>query len=156
MLCGDMNAKHSAILLTGLLLLMIGIAWAQSKVEPPTCPPLEDGSLQQMLQPEAWVKAYWNANMSRWEIDCKQIDAEANMARPYPANGANAMVNAANAARIPGRRTNSNYVNTDPYNYLRNINANANMAANAPGANANAVRRPKAVRREPNTRRPIN
>lgn len=34
-----MNAKHSAILLSGLLLLMIGIAWAQT-TEPTqsTCP----------------------------------------------------------------------------------------------------------------------
>lgn len=155
-----MNAKHSAILLTGLLFLMIGLAWAQRESEaPPTCPPLEDKALQDMLQPSAWARANWNMNTSRWEIDCTQLDAIANMAPPP---WSNSVVNAANAAAPartrPGqRRSNSNYVNTDPYNYLRNVDPNANtvMNANMP-RNTNRVRPAMPVKREPNTRNTVN
>lgn len=103
-----MKAKHSAILLSGLLLLMIGIGWAQTGAAvPPTCPALEDKVLQDMLQPTAWARADWNANASRWEIDCNQMDAIANRAVPpsYNAVGnapANAITNA------PRRRRGNN------------------------------------------------
>lgn len=92
MLCGNMNAKHSAILLSGLLLLMIGIALAQSANSPaPTCPPVADEFLQKILQeqPEAWARADWNAKTARWEVDCSQIDALANMAGRIPSNAGN-------------------------------------------------------------------
>jgi hypothetical protein len=79
-----MEAKRSAILLSGLLLLMIFAAWAQtSDTAKPTCPAVADSMLQSMLQPTAWVRADWNADTSRWDIDCKQMDAIANMPAPY-------------------------------------------------------------------------
>ncbi len=147
-----MNAKHSAILLTGLLFLMIGIAWANgSATHAPSCPPLDDSVLQDMLQPTAWARADWNAKTSRWDIDCKQIDAIANI--PHPAY--NATANAAVPAR-GGSRGNGNYVNTNPYKappdtntYISNKPFNANMPANI-------VKAPRSVKREPNTRRPGN
>ncbi len=152
-----MNAKHSAILLSGLLLLMIGVAWAQRSDTPtPTCPPLEDKILQDLLQPTAWVRANWNMNTSKWEIDCTQIDAIANAAVPA-ANSYNAMSNSAYNAtnsRPPRSRGNSNYVNTNPYkappdtNIYTGPNANVNVRPAT-----NAVKR---VKREPNTRRPGN
>jgi hypothetical protein len=87
------------------------------------------------------------------------MDALANMAgRVHPMNS-----NALNAIpMMPGRtpsRGNGNYVNTNPYNAqlgngYSNSNVNANMAANV--VNAANARRPRAVRREPNTRRPGN
>ena len=148
-----MNAKHSAILLSGLVLLMIGIAWAQSSNAPqPTCPPLKDESLQQMLQPEAWVKAYWDANLSHWHIDCTQIDAIANMPAPYPVNSANAIRNAVTVA--PRRNSNSNYVNTNPYKAPPDTNIYNGANANVRAVNANTVRPARSIKREPNTRRP--
>lgn len=84
-----MNAKHSAILLSGLLLMMIGIAWAQGPgTAPPTCPAVSEEYLQEMLVPSAWVKANWNMNASIWEIDCTQMDAVANMAPGGPSSNA--------------------------------------------------------------------
>ena len=154
-----MNAKHSALLLSGLLLLMIGIAWAQSSDKaPPTCPALADEFLQGILQPTAWARADWNANTSRWEIDCKQLDAIANMPASYPAN---AIKNSATTMsnRLPSRGNrrsagHSNYTNTNPYRSPYNsvseeanaaaANATANVAANA----VNAARSPR--RRRPN------
>lgn len=79
-----MKAKHSIILLSGLLLVMFLVGWA-SDAPRPTCPAVPDSMLQSMLMPTAWVRADWNANTSRWEIDCTQIDSIANM----PAPGAN-------------------------------------------------------------------
>jgi len=95
-------------LLSGLLLLMIFVVWGQTNDGPrPSCPPVADSELQSMLEPTAWVRADWNANASRWDIDCKQIDAIANM----PAGPSNA--NATGPAnRLPTRRrpqSNGNY-----------------------------------------------
>lgn len=151
-----MNAKHSAILLSGLLLLMIGIAWAQSpSTARPTCPPVEDEIVQYMLQPTTWVRADRNANTSRWDIDCREMRDMENI--PMSNATHNATSNARNSIPvIPGRtprRSNGNYVNTNPYNSAHypnfNINVNANMAANSVNA-----RPARPVRREPNTRRP--
>jgi hypothetical protein len=131
-----MNAKHSAILLSGLLLLMIGIAWAQNTdIEDPTCPPLSDESLQSMLIPSAWVRAYWDANRSRWKIVCDQMDSIANMP---PANAYNSTTNAmTNALPSRGRRRsrgNSNYVNMNPYKAPPDANVYINGKA-YPGGN---------------------
>jgi len=148
-----MNAKHSAILLSGLLLVMIGIAWADApSMHAPTCPAVSDESLQEMLKPTAWARADWNAKTSRWDIDCAQMDAIANMATAPPANAvANAASNSTNSLPPrPGSGRNGNYVNTNPYIYRGDLNANANM----PARNANAVKTPRFVKREPNTRRP--
>lgn len=136
-----MNAKHSAILLAGLLLVMIGIAWADApNIDAPTCPAVSDDSLQEMLKPTAWARADWNAKTSRWDIDCTQMDAIANMPASYPANAYNTVRNTAVSPTnsLPPRRSsrsNINYVNTNPYNsasmYVLNVNVNANMPANA-------------------------
>ena len=60
-----MNAKHSAILLSGLLLLMIGVAWAQTNTRPmPTCPVVIHQSNVNYRPSEnayKWVRADWNA-----------------------------------------------------------------------------------------------
>ncbi|MGH9819755.1 MAG: hypothetical protein ACRD43_06260 [Pyrinomonadaceae bacterium] len=77
-----MKAKHSVTLLSGLLLMMFFVGWASDTTPPPTCPPVSDSMLQSMLVPTAWVRADWNANTSRWEIDCTQIDSIANMPAP--------------------------------------------------------------------------
>ena len=99
-----MNAKRSAILLSGLLLIMIGIAWAQpSNTAGPTCPAVADEYDQEMLIPTAWARADWNAKTSRWEIDCSQMDVMANIAGSYLANAANTGSNTMNAR--PARRT---------------------------------------------------
>ena len=145
-----MNAKHSAILLSGLLLMMIGIAWAQTiDGARPTCPPLSDDDLQAMLIPSAWARADWNAKTSRWDIDCAQLDSIANMPASYPANAYNAVSNATfNATNsLPARRRsrgNSNYVNTNPYNSVYNSLSNsANIAVNAMNATTNVNARPR-------------
>lgn len=151
-----MKAKTSAVLLSGLLLLMLGVAWAQSSDKvPPTCPPLSDEFLQSILQPTAWARADWNANTSRWEIDCKQLDSIANMPAAYPANAIyNSTRSPANA--LPTRRRsrgNSNYVNNNPYrseynnvdeaaNASANSNAIVNVAANAAAPRGPSRRRP--------------
>lgn len=85
-----MKAKHSIILLSGLLLLMFLVGWA-SDTPRPTCSAVPDPLLQSMLMPTAWVRADWNANTLRWDIDCTQIDSIANM----PAPGANVAPKAA-------------------------------------------------------------
>lgn len=140
-----MEAKRSATLLSGLLLLMIFVGWAQkSDTTRPTCPAVSDSMLQSMLVPTAWVKADWNANTSRWDIDCSQIDAIANMPALFPHNAMtnqvyNAIRNQANALPSRGRPlSNSNYVNTNPYrpgpdtNVYTGPNATvSNVAANS-------------------------
>lgn len=131
-----MNAKHSAILLSGLLLLMMGIAWAQTTTPPmPTCPAvIYEANVNYRPSENAykWVRADWNAAADHWEIDCNN---------EFPStNAANAISN----AYPPSRPQN--------YNSMRN-SANFNTAANAVNAN---VRRPRSIRREPNTRRPTN
>ncbi|MEQ1762153.1 MAG: hypothetical protein ABL984_03300 [Pyrinomonadaceae bacterium] len=159
-----MNAKHSAILLSGLLLMMIGIAWAQSSdTAPPTCPALSDEFLQGILQPTAWARADWNAKTSRWEIDCTQMDSIANMPASYPANAYNALSNAprmSNALPSRGNRRpsgNGNYVNTNPYKAPPDTNIYTGPNANTANVTrANAVKPAKPVKREPNTRRPGN
>jgi hypothetical protein len=135
-----MEAKRSVILLSGLLLLMIFVGWAQtSDTAKPTCPPASDFLTQAMLIPTAWVRADWNANTSRWEIDCTQMDAIANMPSHLPSNmyntTTNSMTNAVPSRRGP--RGNSNYVNTNPYRSNYNISESANAAANI-AANSNA------------------
>ena len=135
-----MEAKRSVILLSGLLVLMFFMGWAQTMdTTRPTCPAVPDSMLQSMLQPTAWVRADWNANTSRWEIDCTQIDAIANMPSSLPANSYNAAMNMSNAVPSRGRsRSNSNYVNTNPYkpgpdtNIYTGSNATiSNVAANS-------------------------
>ena len=141
-----MKAKHSVILLSGLLLLMIGIALADApNTLSPSCPPLTDEFLQEVLKPTAWAKADWNAKTSRWDIDCTQMDAIANMpSEAYPSNAYNATTNSATTMSnaVPSRgnsrpRGNANYVNTNPYNSAYNGMYNstnavwANVAANA-------------------------
>lgn len=142
-----MNAKHSAILLSGLLLLMIAAAWAQTsdKIQP-TCPgtPNANGDARS----SAWVRADWNSNTNRWDVDCTSLSISSNTV-------ANAVRNATNALppRRGGSRGNSNYVNMTPYVAPPDTNVYT-------GANANAAVRPankvKSVKREPNTRRPGN
>jgi hypothetical protein len=101
---GHMKAQRSAILLSGLLVLMFFMGWAQtSDTARPTCPPVSDSTLQTMLQPTAWVLADWNAKTSRWDIDCTQIDAIANMQSSIPFNGAANWTNAANVR--PAKKT---------------------------------------------------
>jgi hypothetical protein len=150
-----MNAKHSAILLTGLLLLMIGIAWAQStNTTLPTCPPFDDEIEQQLHEPTAWARADWNAKSNRWDIDCSEMRSMATI----PASNAayNTTSNALNA--IPGRtpaRSSGNFANTNAYNaQLGNGYSNPYLNANMPAQNATNARRPRSVRREPNTRKP--
>jgi hypothetical protein len=147
-----MKAKRSAILLSGLLLLMIYVGWAQNSNGPrPSCPPVEDSMLQSMLEPTAWVRADWNAKTSRWDIDCKQIDAIANMPAG-PSNMSNA-TRLANALPSRGRlRSNSSYVNTNAYTPEQNVNvyfgptSYANTTANL-AANSNTKPAPKPKRR---------
>ena len=149
--------KSSAVLLSGLLLLMLGIAWAQgSDKAPPSCPPLADEFLQSLLQPTAWARADWNANVSRWEIDCKQLDSIAKMPAAYPANAIfNSTRSPANALPTrPRSRGNSNYINTDPYRSYSSADYPANQAANfavnsSANAAANAVTPTRPSRRRP-------
>ena len=153
-----MKAKRSAILLSGLLLLMIFVGWAQESNGPrPSCPPVADSMLQSMLEPTAWVRADWNSNTSRWDIDCKQIDAIANM----PAGPSNLMYNATRPAdKAPtrrGSRSNSNYVNTNPYRpepdtnvYLMSnsvVNATVVNTISNIAVNSNAKPAPRPTRR---------
>jgi hypothetical protein len=122
------------VLLSGLLLLMMFVGWAQTNDdEAPTCPAVPDSMLQKMLEPSAWVRANWNSDTSRWDIDCSQIDAIANMSMPASNTTMSNMTNA-----LPRRaRTNSTYVNTNPYKSNTDINgypdanaSNVNMAVN--------------------------
>ena len=129
-----MNAKHSAILLSGLLLLMMGLAWAQTtNPTMPTCPVViyqANVNYRPSENAYKWVRADWNAAADQWEIDCNN---------EFPS-----ATNATSNAYPPAR----------PWNYNAVTNsANFNTAANVMNAN---VRRPRAVRREPNTRRPGN
>jgi hypothetical protein len=95
-----MKAKRLVVLLSGLLVLMIVVGWAQDAGGPrPSCPQVEDSMLQSMLEPTAWVRADWNAGTSRWDIDCKQIDAISNM----PAGPMN-VSNVNRAANVRPRR----------------------------------------------------
>jgi len=148
-----MKAKRSAILLSGLLLLMIIVGWAQtSDGTRPSCPPVSDSMLQSMLEPAAWVKADWNANTSRWDIDCRQIDAIANMAAgPMNVNATRPAANMVPTRR--GSRSNSNYVNTNPYrpgpdsNIYPMSNSTMTNAVSNIAANSNAKPAPKPTRR---------
>jgi hypothetical protein len=128
-----MNAKHSAILLTGLLLLMMGLAWAQTTTPPmPTCPVViyrANINYRPSENAYKWVRADWNAKADHWEIDCNS---------EFPSANANATSNA-----YPPPRPRDYNTMTKATNY--------NVAANAVNAN---VRRPRSIRREPNTRRP--
>jgi hypothetical protein len=128
-----MNAKRSAILLSGLLLLMIVAAWAQALDAPrPTCPPIiykanvnyrPDGNVSK------WVRADWNANADLWEIDCSSELLSGN-----------ATTNALGSASGGGIYNSANAVRA-------NVATNANMPGNTP-------RPARTVKREPNTRRP--
>jgi hypothetical protein len=85
-----MKAKHSAVLLSGLLLFGLFAAVSQtSDTKPPACPALADTSLQSMLLPTAWVRANWNANTKQWDIQCSEMDSLANMPASLPTNSAN-------------------------------------------------------------------
>jgi hypothetical protein len=109
----------------------------------PTCPPLKDEVLQEMLLPTAWVRADWNANTTRWDIKCSEIDSIANMPASYPANAYNTMTNAATVA--PTRRgtgSNSSYVNTNPYKPGPDTNIYTGPNANVRITAANSVPRP--------------
>ncbi|MDI1243569.1 MAG: hypothetical protein PSX80_16790 [bacterium] len=130
-----MNAKHSVILLSGLLLLMIAAAWAQTSDTPrPTCPAITYG-WNANYRPDSnatkWVRADWNANADRWEIDCSSELPSSNATNTLgPARNSgihNGMYNSANAVRA----------------------TNTNMPGNSP-------RPARPVKREPNTRRPGN
>jgi len=133
-----MNAKHSAILLSGLLLLMIGIAWAQvPDATRPTCPPIiyeANVNYRPYGNVTKWVRADWNAKADRWEIDC---------ASEMPS------MNASNSLANAWPRTSSDH------NTMTN-SASWNANANMPAQNATNVRPPRSVKREPNTRRPSN
>jgi hypothetical protein len=147
-----MNAKVSAILLTGLLLLMIVAAWAQtSDVANPTCPatPLEGNGSRRS---STWVRVDWNANTNRWDVDCASLSWEGNTNSAANAtnatNATNAIMNVTTPAgrrRSPRGNTNWNsnkYINTDPYDSGYNSISNAaNMAANAVNATRPARRR---------------
>jgi hypothetical protein len=132
-----MKAKHSAILLAGLMLLMIITAWAQTSntvnSAKPSCPPIENEGMQLFMIPAGWVKANWNANTSRWDIDCTEFRAFTPPPN-FNANGANAAPMFANAmVNAPTRRrsdANANYT----YNGYSNM---TNSATNAPAVNAN-------------------
>ena len=109
--------------------------------------------LQSMLEPAAWVKAEWNANTSRWDIDCKQIDATANLA-VLPANGNYNATRPANMVPTRrGSRSNSNYVNTNPYrpgpdsNIYPMSNSTMTNAVSNIAANSNAKPAAKPTRR---------
>ena len=141
-----MKAKHSVILLSGLLLVMMFVGWAQRPgTERPSCPAVADSMEQMMLEPTAWVRADWNANTSRWDIDCTQIDPSANI----PVSNVNASVrapgNAMNA--LPRRRgsrssTISNQVNTNPYKAPPDMNVYPGVNANVIYNQAKPARRP--------------
>ena len=138
-----MNAKHSAILLSGLLLLMMGIAWAQtSNSAIPTCPVViyeANVNYRPSSNAHKWVRADWNAKADRWEIDC---DSE------LPS------MNAANSTTNAWPMSNS-YYNTISNSANWNASTNAvNAAANMPARNAANVRPRRSIKREPNTRRP--
>ena len=151
-----MNAKHSAVLLSGLLLLMIGIAWAQTTSPArPTCPADGDnGKWAPGSNTSKWVRADWNANTEVWDIDCSEplslLDAE-------PSNSMSNFMRMSNTLPSRGRgrsNGNSNYINTDPYNssYNSAANAAANSSANvAANLAVNAASRPKSrTKRRPN------
>jgi hypothetical protein len=129
-----MKAKHSVILLSGLLLLMMAAALAQTSETPrPTCPPIiyeANVNYRPDYNASKWLRADWNANADRWEIDCSSELPSANAVNAASNMSNTAMYNAANA--VPA-----------------NVAANANMPANRP-------RPAPRVTREPNTRRPLD
>ncbi|MBK9164839.1 MAG: hypothetical protein IPM21_13215 [Acidobacteria bacterium] len=99
-----MKAKHSVILLSGLLLLMIAAAWAQtSDTVRPTCPAVIynwNANYRPDNNASKWLRADWNANADRWEIDCSSELPSANAvnrASNMSSNGA--MYNATNAVQ---------------------------------------------------------
>ncbi len=133
-----MKAKHSVILLSGLLLLMIAAAWAQTSESPrPICPPViyeANVNYRPYGNVSKWFRADWNANADRWEIDCSsELPSENSTNTLGPAHGNsihNGLYNPANA--VPA-----------------NVATNTNMPVNRP-------RPAPRVTREPNTRRPGN
>lgn len=151
-----MKAKHSAILLTGLLVAMIISTWAQTKdAAKPSCPPIEDEGVQMLTVPSGWVKADWNANTSRWDIDCSEFRS---FAAP-PNSNVNAAVKAV-YRDLPDGPYMSNAVrntNTRPW---RDTNFNSNVpfkianSANAVANAANAAANTAVNARKPATRRP--
>lgn len=138
-----MKAKHSVILLSGLLLVMMFVGWAQRPgTERPSCPAVPDSMEQMMLEPTAWVRADWNASTSRWDIDCTQIDPSANI--PVSNANANAWNNAASIPRRRGTRsgTISNQVNNAPYKAPPDMNVYRGVNANVIYNQAKPARRP--------------
>lgn len=92
---------------------MIIAAWAQtSDTARLSCPPLKDEVLQEILQPTAWVRADWNAETSRWDLDCKQMDSIANMPMPGNALGNAGMYGNALPQNAAVRASNANVANS--------------------------------------------
>lgn len=129
-----MNAKHSAILLSGLLLLMIVAAWSQIPEAPrPTCPPViykANVNYRPYGNVSKWVRADWNGNADLWEIDCSSELPSGNATTNAIDHAPGGIYNSANAV-------------------WANVATNANMSGNSP-------RPVRPVKREPNTRRPGN